>query len=52
MPQPRFPTLAPQEPVLNGKAQATPLRLSLRLIPLPIGEISVLITGWLIIMQS
>jgi hypothetical protein len=51
MTQPRFPPLAPQEPILNGKAQATPLCLSIMLIPLPIGEVSALIAGWLIIMK-
>ncbi|MFZ9198481.1 MAG: hypothetical protein ACO22Z_03970 [Paracoccaceae bacterium] len=52
MPKPRFPTLAPQEPITIGTGQAAPLRLSLSLIPLPIGEVSVLITGWLLVMPS
>ncbi len=52
MPQPRFPTLAPQEPIVIGTGQATPLRLSLSLIPLPVGEVSVLIAGWLLIMPN
>lgn len=43
----RFPTLAPPEPTPRA---FTPLGLPIGLIPLPIGEFSVLLTAWLLIL--
>ena len=44
----RFPSLAPPEPVAPD---AKALGLSLSLIPLPVGEVSVLLTAWLLLLS-
>ena len=46
----RFPTLAAPEPVAKPLRRRDGLGLTLRLVPLPIGEISVLLTAWLLIL--
>lgn len=48
----RFPALAAPEPAPEPAAvrRRGGLGLSLRLVPLPIGEISVLMTAWLLIL--
>lgn len=43
----RFPALAAQEPI---RQRFAPLRLPISLLPLPIGEFSVLLTAWLLIL--
>lgn len=43
----RFPALTPPEPALPHRGA---LGLSLSLLPLPIGEISVLMTAWLLVL--
>ena len=43
----RFPALAPPEPTPHAFG---PLGLPIGLIPLPIGEFSVLLTAWLLIL--
>ncbi|MCF8511480.1 MAG: hypothetical protein K9G43_08555 [Rhodobacteraceae bacterium] len=43
----RFPALTPPEPPLPHRGA---LGLSLSLLPLPIGEISVLMTAWLLVL--
>lgn len=44
----RFPDLAAPEPAPARRSGG--LGLSLRLLPLPIGEVSVLMTAWLLIL--
>lgn len=46
----RFPALAAQDPIAMPKRQSG-LGLSLALIPLPLGEVSMLLTAWLVILQ-
>ena len=45
----RFPALAPQAPLPRPQS---PLGLSLTLLPLPLGELSTLLTAWLLILQA
>lgn len=48
----RFPILAPQDQAqAKGPRNRDALGLSLSLLPLPLGEISVLLTAWLLILQ-
>jgi hypothetical protein len=44
----RFPALAAPEPARTHRSDG--LGLTLRLVPLPIGELSVLLTAWLLIL--
>ena len=44
----RFPALAAPEPAPKARAQG--LGLTLGLIPIPLAEISVLMTAWLLIL--
>ena len=47
--QTRFPTLPPQEHILHKREG---LALSVSLLPLPLGEVAVLLSAWLLVLQA